>query len=76
MSSRLAELKCSFTMPKSSRWNERLYCTPIDRVLKIRFNEGCTCYLQPNVTSNGSLSRTDSSIFEQNKYTQVLILAL
>ena len=35
--------------PKLVCWNESVHCTPIDRTLKMRFNEGSGSFLRPTV---------------------------
>ena len=33
--------------PRLVHWNESVYCIPIDRALKMRFNEGSSSFLRP-----------------------------
>ena len=35
--------------PKLVHWNKSVYCAPIDRPLKIRFNEGSGSFLRPAI---------------------------
>ena len=35
--------------PKLLHWNKRVYCTPIDRALKMWFNEGSGNLLRPTI---------------------------
>ena len=35
--------------PKLVHWNESVYCTPIHRALKMRFNEGSGSFLRPTI---------------------------
>ena len=34
---------------KLVHWNKSVYCTPIDRTLKMRFNEGSGSFLRPTI---------------------------
>ena len=54
---------------KLVNWNESVYCTPIDRALKMRFNEGWGSFLQPGVMK--VFVKSIAPFFGQNKYTNI-----
>ena len=48
---------------------ERLYCTLIDRALKMQFNEWSGNFLRPTFSELWKFSRINCAVFGQNKYT-------
>ena len=57
--------------PKLVHWNESVYCTPIDRALKMRFNRGSgSFYDQPFLSYEGFV-KSIAPFFGQNKYTKI-----
>ena len=65
----LASAKSKHFRPKLVHWNESVYCTPIDRALKMRFNEGWGSFLQPGVMK--VFVKSIAPFFGQNKYTNI-----
>ena len=49
-------------------WNKSVYCTPIDRTLKMWFNEGSGSFLRPTIPE---LWRFLWNQLQQNKYTNI-----
>ena len=56
--------------PKLVRWNESVYCTPIDRALKMQFNEGSRSFIRPTIPMKVFV-KSVVLFFGQNKYTNI-----
>ena len=49
--------------PKLIHWNENIYCTPIDRALKMRFNEGSAAFYDHPFLSYEGDRKTNCAVF-------------
>ena len=64
----MVECNIKHFRPTLVHWNESVYCTPIDRALKMRFNEWSGSFLRPTIPE---LWRFLWNQLRQNKYTNI-----
>ena len=62
--------ECKYFRLKLVQLNESVYCTPIDRALKMQFNEGSRSFIRPTIPMKVFV-KSVVLFFGQNKYTNI-----
>ena len=72
-SSKLKSINCF--RPRLAHWNEGVYCTPIDRALKMQFNKRCGSFQQSRFLNYEIFSTSNCAAFwtkQIHKYKTIL----